>query len=50
MGGTNGRAPAAITMLRVVSVRFSPPASATSTVQGDVMRASPRRHSTPSWV
>ncbi len=49
MGGTNGRAPAAMTMARVVSAR-TPAAVFTSTVQGDVIFASPCRHSTPSRV
>jgi len=50
MGGTNGRPPAATTMLRVASVRFEPSASATSTVHGEVIRALPCRQSTPSAV
>ena len=40
IGGTNGRAPAAMTMARVVSVRV-PAAVFTSTVQGEVIFASP---------
>ena len=47
IGGTNGRLPAAITMLFVVSVR-GPDAVRTSTVHGVVMRAVPAMHSTPS--
>ena len=50
IGGTKGRAPAAITMFLVVRVREPPPASATSTVQGEVIFAVPLRHSTPSPV
>ena len=40
IGGTKGRAPAAITMARVLSVR-APLAVLISTVQGEEMRASP---------
>ena len=39
IGGTRGRAPAAITMLREVIVRFSPPLRTTSTLHGVVMVA-----------
>jgi hypothetical protein len=49
MGGTNGLAPAAITIARVVSVRV-PLAVFTSTDQGEAIRASPAMHSTPSAV
>ncbi len=49
IGGTTGRAPAAITMLRVVRVR-TPSAVCTSTDHGDVIVASPLMHSTPSDV
>ena len=53
LGGTNARAPVAITIARVVSVRVAALPSAplpTWTVQGDVNRALPRTHSTPSAV
>ena len=40
IGGTKGRAPAAMTMARVLSVRV-PLAVLISTVQGEAMRASP---------
>ena len=50
IGGTNGRAPAAITIARVLRRRVPPPASATSTSQGETIFASPCRHSTPSSV
>ena len=49
IGGMNGRAPAAITMCLVVSVRV-PAAVVTSTVHGEVIFASPMMHSTPSSV
>jgi hypothetical protein len=50
IGGTVGLAPAAATMLRVVSVRRVPSASITSTLHGPVMHARPRSTSTPSSV
>ncbi len=49
IGGTNGRAPEAIIILRVVRVR-SPSAVSTVTSQGEVMRALPCTQSTPSSV
>ncbi|MCY1426593.1 hypothetical protein D9M71_424160 [compost metagenome] len=45
ISGSSGRAPAAMMMARVVRVRPS-----TSTVHGEVMRASPSITSTPSPV
>jgi hypothetical protein len=50
MGGTVGPAPAAITMLRVVSRRRVPSASVTSTSQGLIIMAWPCSTSTPSCV
>ena len=50
IGGTSGRAPAAITMLRVVSVCLLPSAFFTSTVQGEVIFASASITSTPRLV
>ena len=49
IGGTKGCAPAAMTIARVVSTRL-PVSLFTSTVQGEVIFASPCRHSTPSSV
>ena len=49
IGGTKGRAPAAITMARVVRVCV-PAAVFTSTAQGETIFASPCRQSTPSAV
>jgi hypothetical protein len=50
IGGTNGRAPAAITIAFVVNVRLRPSSPVTSTSHGDTMRAAPCTHSTPSAV
>ena len=50
MGGTNGRAPAAMTMARVVSVCTWPPGAVISTCQGETMRARPSATSTPKPV
>ncbi len=50
MGGMNGRAPAAMTMFRVVSTCFAPSSFVTSTVHGLVIRAVPDTTSTPSPV
>ena len=47
MGGTKGRAPVAMTMLRVVSLCMAPSSPLTSTSQGETMRAVPVTTSTP---
>ncbi len=48
IGGTKGRAPAAITMFLVVRTSRVPSSFAISTVQGSTMRAVPATTSTPS--
>lgn len=50
MGGTKGRAPAAKTMLRVVSRCTRPSGYVMSTSQGETMRAVRSATSTPSPV
>jgi hypothetical protein len=47
IGGTKGRAPAAITIERVVSVCFLPSAPVISTAHGETILASPCTQSTP---
>ena len=47
IGGTNGRAPAAMTMLFVVKVRTAPSSPLMSTAHGDLIFACPRTTSTP---
>jgi hypothetical protein len=50
MGGTKGRAPAAMTMLRVVSFSVAPLLRVTSTSQGETIFAEPSTTSTPNSV
>ncbi len=50
IGGTNGRAPVAMTMFFAVNVCFDPSELVTSTAHGETMRALPVKHSTPKPV
>jgi hypothetical protein len=50
IGGTKGRAPAAMTMLRVVNRSVAPPARVTSTSHGETIFALPSITSTPRPV